>query len=374
MRVLVTGASGFIGTNLMASLGADCSSVLNVDAASPLCAAQEPYRVPGNILDPVRLQAIFRAYAPTHVLHLAARTDCDERATLDDYRVNTDGTRNVLAAVAATPSVQRLIVTSTQFVCRPGHWPQGDEDYNPHTVYGQSKVVAERLTRRADLGCTWTIVRPTTIWGPWLLRHRDQFFPVLRRGLYVHPGRKPCLRSWGYVGNVVHQMRKILEAPAALVHGKVFYLGDPPRSLLDWVNACSVRLRGKPVLVAPRGVVLLLGLLGDAAGLVGVRFPISTSRYRSMTEDYLVPIQPTLDVAGQSPFSLEQGVEEVVRWLEQCVAERVTTNTARVRGTSDVCPAVEDDLASRSHRGRTLAASETGVLASRGVLPREGQR
>jgi nucleoside-diphosphate-sugar epimerase len=248
---------------------------------------------------------------------MAARTDCDEHETLAGYKANTEGTQNVLDAVAAAGSVSRLVVTSTQFVCRPGYAPRHDEDYNPHTVYGRSKVVCEQLTRQAKLDCVWTLVRPTTIWGPWLFRHRRSLFPLLRRGLYVHPGRKPCIRSWGYVGNVVYQVRRLLEAPAQRVDRKTYYLGDRPLNLLDWVNAFSLRLRGRPVRVVPRGVVYLLGLAGDVAALAGLHAPITTSRYRSMTQDYITPMEPTFELTGEPPFALDDGVEQVVRWLEQ---------------------------------------------------------
>ncbi len=317
MRVLVTGGSGFIGTNLVENLLGDGVEVLNLDAARPFRPEHDVCWRPCDILDATALKEALARFAPTHVLHLAARTDCNERETVDGYQANTAGTRNVLDAVAGAKSVARLIVTSTQFVCRPGHLPGHDEDYSPHTVYGQSKVICEQLTRQAKLDCPWTIVRPTTIWGPWLFRHRNTLFPLLCRGLYLHPGRQPCIRCWGYVGNVVAQFRRLLEVPAERIDHRTYYLGDRPRNLLDWVNGFSLRLRGKPVRIVPRSAVYLLGLAGDAVALAGVRAPITTSRYRSMTEDYVTPIEPTFALLGEPPFSLEEGIEQVVQWLNQ---------------------------------------------------------
>lgn len=73
--------------------------------------------------------------------------------------------RHELDVIKATPSVERVIITSSQFVCGPGYIPKHDEDFAPVTVYGQSKVLTEQLTRQAGLRCVWTIVRPTNIWG-----------------------------------------------------------------------------------------------------------------------------------------------------------------------------------------------------------------
>jgi nucleoside-diphosphate-sugar epimerase len=321
MRLLVTGGSGFIGTNLMAQLRHADVPRLNLDIAPPLCPAHQPDWQRCDILDREALQAAFRSFAPTHVVHLAARTDCDEKATLDDYRANTTGTQHVLEAIAATSSVARVVITSTQFVCSPGVLPRYDEDFSPFTVYGSSKVITEQLTRQANLPCTWTIVRPTTIWGPWLLRHCRQVFRVMRRGLYLHPGWQPCIRSWGYVGNVVYQFLSLLELPREPVHGRVFYLGDPPINLRDWVNAVSRRLVGREVRTVPRGIVWLLALAGEVAQRIGLPSPLTLSRYRSMTRDYAMPMDATLRVLGPAPYSMEAGIEEVLRWLADYAAE-----------------------------------------------------
>jgi len=315
VKILVTGGSGFIGTNLVEALRVRGADILNLDRTEPLCARHNRYWRQCDILDASGLKQRLNEFEPTHVVHLAARTDCDPQATLADYEVNTRGTENLLAAVSRTPAVERLLITSTQFVCGPAHWPAGDTDYAPHTVYGESKVITEQLTRAAGLDTVWTITRPTTIWGPWLLRHRDQFFRVLKRGLYLHPGRRPCIRSWGYVGNAVEQMLALLQRPAASVHEKTFYIGDPPRDLYDWVNTVSRQLRGRDVRVVPRCLLRIAALAGDAAAAAGLQCPINSSRYRSMTQDYIADLQPTFELLGPPAYTLEEGVAETLRWL-----------------------------------------------------------
>ncbi|MEP6820921.1 MAG: NAD(P)-dependent oxidoreductase [Chthoniobacterales bacterium] len=317
MKILITGASGFIGTNAVdafAPLGWD---ILNYSRDAPLKSEQAPYWRGGDILDPVATAAAFREFQPNLVLHLAARADCDENTTVEEgYRVNTDGTRNVLDAIRATPSVERTIITSTQFVCGPGRLPERDEDYFPATVYGKSKVITETLTRTADLPCCWTIVRPTNIWGPWHLRYRREFWRVLQRGLYVHPGRQPVIRSYGYVKNVVDQMRRIFEAPADRVEGQTLYLGDRPANLLDWVNGFSRALVGREVRIVPRPFMRTLAALGDIpTRLTGRAFLINSSRYRSMISDYDTPMEATFALLGENPHSLEAGIDETVEWL-----------------------------------------------------------
>ena len=316
MNVLVTGGSGFIGTRLVDRLLEQGHDVVNVDTAAPNKTAHRPCWQACDIFDAEKLRGVFARFAPTHVVHLAARVDTDSDR-LSDYRVNTLGTANVLAAIQATPSVERVIITSTQFVCTPGHPPAHDEEYDPHTAYGESKVITEKLTRAADLDAVWTLVRPTNIWGPWHPRFPHEFWRVLRDGLYVHPGSAPVVRSYGYVGNVAYQLGEILEAPAERVDRKVYYLGDRPLELLDYVNGFSRAITGRKARVVPRVFLRLLALFGDLLALLGVTFPLQSSRLRSMTEDDPTPMEPTMKAFGEPPYSLQEGIRETTQWLRR---------------------------------------------------------
>ncbi|MEY2545184.1 MAG: GlcNAc-P-P-Und epimerase [Verrucomicrobiota bacterium] len=317
MRILITGGSGFIGTNAIEAFAREGDQILNYSLDAPLNDAQKNYWYEGDILDPPHLMSAFREFQPTHVLHLAARAECDENTTLEQgYRVNIEGTRNVLEAIRATPSVERAIITSSQFVCAPGRLPNHDTDYFPETIYGESKVVTEQLTRDVDLPICWTIIRPTNIWGPWHLRYRREFWRVVQRGLYFHPGRQPVIRCYGYVKNVVHQIQKIFAARPELVHGKTIYLGDRPGDLFNWVNGFSRALTGRNVRVVPRVVLRFLALLGDIPTRVtGKPFLINSSRFRSMTTHYETPMARTFDLFGENPYSLEDGIRETVEWM-----------------------------------------------------------
>lgn len=317
MKILITGASGFIGTNTVAAWSSSGNTILNYSTQAPLDSTQQFCWKQGDILDPGATLAAFKEFQPEAVVHLAARAECDENTTVEEgYRVNTEGTRNVLAAIASTASVRRVIITSSQFVCGPGPLPRDDEDYFPATVYGQSKVLTERLTRAANLRACWTIVRPTNIWGPWHLRYRREFWRVLARGMYVHPGSEPVIRSYGYVKNIVHQMRRILELPEERVSGRTIYLGDRPSNLLEWVNGFSRALAGRDVRVVPRPLIRALAMLGDIpTSLTGKAFLINSSRYRSMITDYTTPMESTFKLLGENPYSLQEGIAETVSWL-----------------------------------------------------------
>ena len=316
MRLLVTGGSGFIGTNLVQSALDKGIEVLNLDWNPPLKPAHNPWWREWNLMDRQATDKHFADFRPTHVVHLAARTDTDVQDDIDAYRQNHEGTAILLQAVKAAPSIERLIITSTQFVCEAGYQPKDDHDYKPFTLYGETKRLCELSTREADLSCVWSIIRPTTIWGPWSLRYRDVLFKVMRKGLYFHPGRKKVIRSYGYVGNVVWQIERILAAPAETVNGKVFYVGDDPMDLRTWVEAISKELVGKPVRYIPTLMVRALALGGDVLKAVRIPFPITSGRYRSMTSDYITPMDRTTQALGVAPFSLQEGVQATVKWYD----------------------------------------------------------
>jgi GlcNAc-P-P-Und epimerase len=322
-KVLITGGSGFIGTNLVDCLeGLNNTEILNLDKAPPRKRTQDVYWKKVDIMDEENVRQVVGDFRPLHVIHLAARTDLDEKKSLEGYEENIVGTENVLKAVNETDSVQRVIVTSSMLVNSVGKNVSSDEDYSPSNLYGQSKVLTETITRQFGTGCEWIIVRPTTIWGPWNFTHVNGFFRILRKGLYFHPGRKPILKSYGYVGNVVHQIVRLLEAPGDGIHHKTFYVGDPPIDLRLWVDEFSRTLRGKKVRTVPISFLRLIATFGDMLETFGVRFPLTSFRLANMTLDNTVNIQETLAITGPSPYSLQVGVRETINWLQGYESEQ----------------------------------------------------
>ena len=316
-RVLVTGGSGFIGTNLGAALRGSGAAVLNLDPSAPFERAALPGWLDVGVLDRDRLTDAFAWFAPTRVVHLAAETRTDADMTVADYRVNTEGTANLLEVVARCPSVERVVIASSQFVCRPGHEPVDEFDVDPETVYGQTKVVAENLTRLLGTGdATWTIIRPTTIWGPWDQRYRGSFYALLRRGWYFHPAADPCIRSYGFVGNVVWQIQQILDAAAGDVSERVLYVGDRPYDIREYADEFVRQMGGESARTMPLALARAGARVGDVLARAGMRrFPINSSRLRFMTTDYPVPIEETFKLLGEPPFALADGVRITLEWL-----------------------------------------------------------
>lgn len=314
-RVISTGGSGFIGAHLCDLLSRHQVTFINLDKNPPHNGAHLAHWRRCDILNHEALEAIVLEFQPTHVVHLAASTSMEGRS-LDDFRANINGTSNVIRPLASIPSIRRVVITSTQHVFRPNGRPPRDEfEYDPLGPYGQSKVLMERITREAQLACCWTIIRPTTIWGPVHPHLPGGLWRIMRRGLYLHPKGDPVVRCYGYVKNTVWQIMKILEAPTPLVDGKVLYLGDGLMKQIEWVGAFSKALTGKGVRLAPKEILHILALIGDLFGIFGVKFPMRSQRYRNLTTSNPVPIRPIIDAFGTPPYSFEEGVAQTVQWL-----------------------------------------------------------
>lgn len=319
MKYFITGSSGFIGSNLVAQLRERGHVVAGYDKKPSRPEAMPDEFAQGDLLDKSLLHTFFHRFAPDIVIHLAAKTSLKEVPPgSDHYAANTTGTANLLDVIEAAPTVRRCIFTSTKYVCR-GRDPEDERDYDPHTSYGRSKADMEEIIReRNGGGREWSIVRPTTVWGPGMGKHYQKFLSLISKGRYFHIGHGTAEKHLCYVGNIVHEYLCIAEAPTAEIQGKVFYLADyQPSTLHAWAEALRKSLGAPPIANMPKPLAATLAMVGDLLVAVGLRkFPFTSFRYKNLTEDDVCLIEPTQKVCGPLPFSLEQGAEHTARWFK----------------------------------------------------------
>ena len=337
----MTGSSGFIGSHVLAALHRDQLSVLGIDARPPASVQNTDFEFSQcDILDAARLKHLVATFAPEAVVHLAARTDIVGE-DVNAYAANVQGTRNIVDAVTASGSVRRVLFASSQLVCRVGYVPRGDTDYCPVNPYGESKVLMEEIVREfMPDEITWCLVRPTTIWGEGMSAHYQRFLSLLQSRKYLQFGSGALLKTYGYVGNAVHQIGKFLNADAAHVHRRTFYLGDyQPLSLTAWTDSLARALGAQRPFRVPKQIAYALGGCGDVLNQLGWKtFPLNTFRVRNILTEYIFDLSETERICGPLPFSVDQGVERLARWFLQKQAERTITASASVVNSGNRLP------------------------------------
>ncbi len=314
--VLVTGGAGFIGTHLITALLGRGAKVINLDIRPPTLAEHQPYWSKCDLMDHDGVSALIARERPVLVYNLAAHARLD--GTAEDMRVNVQGLEVLLSALAQLEHEPLLVHASTMVVAGPNRDTFDPESYEPQFgLYAQSKVQSEKLLRAQSRQKRWTIVRPSVIWGPYHSTFPNQVWRYIRLRLYMHPSGFDALRSYGYVGNVVHQLMRIAEIDPTLVEGRTLYAGDEPLMSTLWLDAFSRALTGKPVRRVPGWLLRIAASAGELSGSLGGPSPINNGRLTRMTTDFPIPMGPTFALLGNPPFSLEEGVRTTAEWLHR---------------------------------------------------------
>jgi nucleoside-diphosphate-sugar epimerase len=318
-KVLITGGSGFIGTNCVAEALRRNWEVLSIDLEPPQDLSHAPFFHPADIRDASAILDLMRGFSPDFVIHLAAKTGMDESA-LNVFEANLTGVDNIMGAARACGTVQRIAVTSSLLVCRNGYIPRSDTDYCPPNAYGRSKVETELRTRAIppdDL--PWVICRPTSVWGPWFSGGYHRFFSSIKNGAYFHPGSASAIKAMTFVGNATHILYSFLQSEHSKVVGKTFYLVDwPPCTLRQWANVICECAGRHSIPTVPMPVIRSAALVGDLMKAVGVQDPPLTSfRLKNMLTSSEYPWAATREIVGELPYTLHDAVKLTLSWMEE---------------------------------------------------------
>jgi nucleoside-diphosphate-sugar epimerase len=232
--IVVTGAGGWLGRNLVEALVPDRERVRVLvqhsdEAPFAALAGRNVEPVVGDVRDPAVLDELFRDIpAGASVVHAAAVIHPTKRVR-ELFDVNVGGTSLVLDRARRHDAGRLVHVSSNSpFGVNPSPDHRFDETapFHPYLGYGASKQEAEELVTtaagRGDVDAV--IVRPPWFYGPHQPARQTQWLRTVRRGRFPLVGDGTNKRSMVFTGNLVHG---ILRAEAAGQSGQAYWIADP---------------------------------------------------------------------------------------------------------------------------------------------------
>jgi nucleoside-diphosphate-sugar epimerase len=313
MNILVTGGSGFIGTNLVADLLKEGHNVAIYDKQK-----SETYPdlcIIGDIRDKEKLTHFMRGVDA--VYHLAAEHRDDVQPTSLYYEVNVGGAKNMAYALKEN-NVKRLIFTSTVAVygLNSGE-PNEDSPIRPFNDYGKSKYEAEVIFNKwADSDHTHclSIVRPTAIFGE---KNRGNVYNLLNQiasNKFIMVGNGKNKKSMGYVLNFVKFLAFLLKTTT----GKYVYnYADKPDLRIDELVRITRKALGK------RGDLIfrfpyMIGLFGGygfdlLAKVTGKTYLVSAIRIKKFSADTVINTDKVQKTGFGPSFTLVEGLSRMIK-------------------------------------------------------------
>jgi nucleoside-diphosphate-sugar epimerase len=324
MKALVTGATGFIGSNLCRELSKRDFAVTALVLPGEDVSHIENHVVRilyGDLTEPSSLEGICEDV--DMVFHLAARvTDWGPAKAF--YSTILDGTRNLLEECSG--KVSGFLYVSSMAACGLGRHLKGltekDETLKSGVPYNDAKLDAEKLVQsyRGKVKTRYTIVRPANVTGPgsvWVQdiieRYRGLFVPLIDDGKYS--------ASLIYIDNLIEGI--IRAGTADIANGKTYFLLD------DWsvtwkqyITDLGSIIGKKPFGSIPFKAAWNMGaILEKILTPLRIRSPITRLAAGVMGRDNDVDASLAREELGwKTKVSYEEAMEQIRRWVLEKMA------------------------------------------------------
>ena len=312
MKILVTGGSGFIGTNLVSDLLNSGHTVsiydkVKSEAYPDLC-------VVADVRDREKLSIALQGIEA--IYHLAAEHRDDVRPISLYYDVNVGGAENLVYA-AEKQNIKKIIFTSTValYGLNAGI-PDEESPIRPFNDYSKSKNQSEEVFNKwvkGDDSTCLVIVRPVVIFGE---KNRGNVYELLSQialGKFIMVGNGKNEKSMGYVLNLSGFLTNILES----VPGRYVYnYADKPDMSTEQLVRTALRALGKEPEIKFR-IPYMIGLFGGYAydllsRITGKTYPISSIRIIKFVADTKVSAKRLQETGFTAPYSLTEGLERMI--------------------------------------------------------------
>lgn len=331
--VLVTGASGFVGSRLVAALASAGQRVRALSRGGRLpetpClslapeAAKNVEIVRGDVLDVASLDAAAAGCRQAYHLAGYAKNWAPDAGVF--HQVNVEGLRCVLAA-ARRAGVKRVVWTSTMMTFEPSPPGSVNDESTPRTTpyftdYERSKAAAEEVAQAAVAGGQEVVtVNPSRVYGPGPLTEGNALSRIVDQ---YDRGRAPVLLAGGrnvanyaFVEDVVAGLQAAMERGRP---GECYLLGGPNASLAEFFRAID-RVSGRrhwQFTIRRPGAMLYALFHLQRARWFGVHPEVTPPWIRVFLADWAFSTTKAEQELGYRITPLEEGIRRTYEWILQ---------------------------------------------------------
>ena len=333
MKILITGASGFIGSFIVEEAlrrGFETWAAVRGSSSRQFLTDERIHFIELNLSSEEQLCEQLKDHQFDYVVHAAGVTKCLNKA--DFHRINTEGTQNLVRAIIALKMpLRRFVYISSLSIMgaireqQPYTEILESDEARPNTAYGQSKLEAEQwlaslLSRTGGVGggFPYVILRPTGVYGP---RERDYF--MMAKSIQSHTdfavGYKQQDITFVYVTDVVQAVFLAMEKGQT---GRKYFLSDGEVYQSSTFSNLIRKELGNPWwirITAPIWVLRVVTFVGEYVGrLTGKVTALNNDKYNIMRQrNWRCDIEPARQELGYEPqVKLEEGVRRSIKWYK----------------------------------------------------------
>ncbi|MEM6319552.1 MAG: NAD(P)-dependent oxidoreductase [Bacteroidota bacterium] len=323
-KILITGASGFVGSFLVEeALKRGLIVYAGIRSSSSKQYLQDPRLqfLVLNFNDLAQVKAQLEKHQFDYVIHNAGVVKVNKKA--DFFKYNTQLTIDFATLLMKTQTnLKKFTYISSAAAYGPadnssrGYIKEADTP-QPIDTYGESKLQAENwLKKQANF--PYLIVRPTGVYGP---RETEifTFFKAFSQGLEGHIGRTPQKMAFVYVKDLA---RLVLTATLSEITQRAYFVSDGnayPTQALGQIAAKV--LKKKPLLKIniPIGVVQVIATVGEGIGRLTGKMPtLNLEKVKILkAKNWQCDIAPLQNDFNFAPdFDFERGLTETINWYK----------------------------------------------------------
>ena len=327
MKILITGASGFIGSFIVEEAlkkGFDTWAAVRKSSSKEYLKDERINFIELNLSSKAQLIEQLRGHDFDYVVHAAGVTKCLNKQ--DFHRINTEGTKNLIDAILELQMpLKRFVFVSSLSIFgaikeqQPYDEIRETDIPQPNTKYGRSKLAAEKYLESLGSRVPYIILRPTGVYGP---REKDYF--MMAKSIKQHSdfavGYKRQDITFVYVSDVVQAIFLALDKGE---NGRKYFLSDGEVYQSTTFSDLIHEELGRPWwirITAPVWVLRIITFCGEYIGkMTGKVTALNNDKFNILRQrNWRCDIQPAIDELGYKPtVKLAEGVRRSIKWYKE---------------------------------------------------------